>query len=131
MAFFADAWGALGDAHASWVVSHGVALDFAERPQLSRVPLSFPGRNQGILEEQVSQLLQKEAIEPVRDLSSPGFYNRLFVVPKESGGWRPVIDLSAMNRHLVVPHFKMETSQSIRHALHRGEWVASIDLKDA
>jgi hypothetical protein len=36
----------------------------------------------------------------------PGFYSRLFIVPKKRGGMRPVIDLSILNTYLDVPHVK-------------------------
>jgi hypothetical protein len=41
------------------------------------------------------------------DSVTPGFYSRLFLVPKKTGGMRPVIDLSILNSYLSVPHFKM------------------------
>ena len=34
----------------------------------------------------------KGAVEPASP--SPGYYSRMFVVTKASGGWRPIIDLS-------------------------------------
>ena len=46
-------------------------------------------------------------------------------------GWRPVIDLSRLNQFVLCPHFKMETLNSIRQALQKGDWVTSLDLKDA
>jgi hypothetical protein len=39
--------------------------------------------------------------------------SRLFLVPKKNGKMRPVINLSVLNQHLIVPHFKMETNRSI------------------
>ena len=128
---FADKWEILEDRSSIRVLQYGLPLSFLEKPPLSRTPLSFPSRNQPVLARELQQLLQKRAVEPVLNTDSPGFYNRLFVVPKESGGWRPVIDLSEVNRYLRVPRFKMETANSIRHSLRRGEWVVSIDLKDA
>ncbi len=53
------------------------------------------------------------------------------MVPKSTGGWRPVIDLSSLNKFLVVPKFSMETAESIRAAIPPQSWVASLDLKDA
>jgi hypothetical protein len=61
----------------------------------------------------------------------PGFYSRLFIVPKKTGGMRPVIDLSILNTYLVVPHFKMETNRSIRASILPGMWTTSLDLSDA
>ncbi len=66
-----------------------------------------------IMRDHVQQLLLKGAIEVVSD-SSPGFYSRVFMVPKVGPKkWRPVIDLSALNRFIEIPHFKMETAQII------------------
>ena len=39
--------------------------------------------------------------------------------------------LSMLNNHLHVPTFKMETAESIRKSIQKGEWVTSIDLTDA
>jgi hypothetical protein len=60
-----------------------------------------------------------------------GFYNRVFFVPNKSGGWRPVIDLSALSKLFIKPTFAMETAESIRLALPINSWVVSIDLHDA
>jgi hypothetical protein len=76
-------------------------------------------------------MLTKAAIEPVRDLNTPGFYSRLFLVPKNTGDWRPVIDLSCLNQFVACPTFKMDTPEMVRAALQTGMWAMSIDLKDA
>ena len=119
-----------------WIVSilrKGFKLKFREAPPLSSSPIPFfpPGNllRRESLEAELSELVTKEAVEPAP--RGPGFYSRIFVVPKSSGGWRPVIDLSALNRYLVIPSFSMETAESIRSALPVASWVASLDLKDA
>ena len=60
-----------------------------------------------------------------------GYYSHMFVVTKVSGGWRPIIDLSTLNLSVVVSKFLMETAQSVLHSVRRGDWMVSIDLKDA
>ena len=70
-------------------------------------------------------------MEHVRDLTSPGFYSLLFLVPKTSGEFRPVIDLSCLNRFLDIPTFRMETAERIRACLRPDFWVTSLDLQDA
>ena len=59
----------------------------------------------------------------------PGYYSRLFVTPKVTGGWRPVIDLSCLNRSVLVSHFHMETAQSVLQSLRPGDWMVSLDLQ--
>ena len=64
-------------------------------------------------------------------LPSPGFYSHLFVVWKTSGSWRPVIDLSLLNRFVDVSPFQMETIQSVLLSVRQVDWMASIILKEA
>ena len=64
-------------------------------------------------------------------MTSLGYYSRLFLVPKKTGDLRLVIDLSTLNRHMVIPHFKMETQGSVRAAIRSQEWTVFIDILDA
>ena len=43
----------------------------------------------------------------------------------------PVIDLSTLNRFVDVLHFRMETIQSVLLSVRQGDWMTSIDLKEA
>ena len=47
------------------------------------------------------------------------------------GSWRPVIDLSRLNRFFKVSHFRMETSLSVLQSLRPGDWMVSNDFQDA
>ena len=129
-------WAALGASpKVVLILKEGYNLPFRSRPNLSRSPviLSFyqnPDKNQQMLDS-VKQLQQKQAIELVTNQKSLGFYNRLFLVPKPNNKWRPILDLSTLNTFLKVSKFKMETPESIRTSLQAGEWVTSIDFKDA
>ena len=70
-------------------------------------------------------------MELVHNQTSLGFFNRLFLVPKPNNKWRPILDLSNLNFFLKVEKFKMETPETIRTSLQQGEWVTSVDFKDA
>ena len=83
------------------------------------------------LEQEISSLLNKQAFEEVSHLPSLGFYGRIFVVPKASGGWKPVWDLPALNLYLHRIHFRMETTSSIRDAIQQGDWATSLDMTEA
>ncbi|KAL0088736.1 hypothetical protein J3Q64DRAFT_1881838 [Phycomyces blakesleeanus] len=61
-----------------------------------------------LLRHEISQILYKQAIEPVTS-PSPGFYSNLFVIPKKDGGARPVFNLKGLNQFLDASKFKMET----------------------
>ena len=75
-------------------------------------------------------MLEKDALEVV-DRPGPGFYSRIFLVEKATGGWRPVIDLSPLNSFVLQTKFKMETVASVMASIREGDLMASIDLKDA
>ena len=89
-----------------WVVkvlAEGYRPKFRLVPPLTRQPPLF-GRLQSPKREArldlVRAMLEKEAIEPDQDVSSPGFYSLLFLVPKVTEVWRPVIDRSVHSKSL-------------------------------
>jgi hypothetical protein len=124
-----------------WVLSvirGGLDLVFQERPPLSDSPIPMSQTSDKekfrLLSEEVQSLLLKRVIEGIPPTqSTPGFYSRLFLqlVPKKTGGMRPVIDLSILNSYLSVPHFKMETNRSIRACILPGMLTTKLDLSDA
>ena len=133
LADFAPHWRSLlGNCRATGIVEDRVGIAFQQRPQLTHQSISFRTRNsRQDLQQAVDALLMKGAIERVTNMKSLGFCSRLFLVPKKTGDLRPVIDLSTLNRHMVVPHFKMETQGSVRSAIRSQEWKVSIDIRDA
>ena len=97
------------------VLREGYMILFSRRPPLSDQPLPMPSYSPSsirgrALEKEFIDLLHKGAIEQAPQ--TPGFYSRLFVVQKDSGSWRPIIDLSTMNTFIVLQRFHMETPQS-------------------
>ena len=50
---------------------------------------------------------------------------------KASGAWRLIIDLSTLNLRFQQTSFKMETLQSVLLSVRPGDWMVSLDLKDA
>ena len=117
------------------VLRFGYRIPFLCDPPLSKVPISMPSYHplstKGVaLGEATQALIAKSAVE-LAPLPSLGFYSCLFVVWKTSGSWRPVIDLSTLNLFVDVSHFRMETIQSVLLSVRQGDWMASIDLKEA
>ena len=116
------------------ILKEGYTLPFRTRPNLARSPniiscYGTPHRHLYLLEA-LHQLMDKNAIELVHSQRSLGVFNRLFLVPKPNK-WRPMLDLSNLNQFLKVQKFKMETPKTSRTSLQQGEWVTSIDFKDA
>jgi hypothetical protein len=61
----------------------------------------------------------------------PGFISSIFLIPKKTGGHRPIINLKNLNKFLVDHPFKMEGISTIRHTVRAGDWLAKLYLKDA
>ncbi|XP_074655633.1 uncharacterized protein LOC141909147 [Tubulanus polymorphus] len=78
----------------------------------------------------INEMILKRSLEEI-PLGSPRWYSRIFTVPKSSGGLRTVIDLSALNRYIIAPKFKLTTPKEVIQGLEPGQWAASIDLRDA
>ena len=139
ISFFLKAWEKItSDVWTLSVVRSGYRIQFRVLPRLLLSPPKWCTRmpkdpvKMEILKGEVESLLQKRAIEEVTSMHPKrGFFSRIFLVQKRTGGWRPVIDLSRLNQFVLCPHFKMETLNSIRLALQKGDWVTSLDLRDA
>ena len=131
-----ESWGA--DPWVVEVLRFGYRIPFHVIPFLSRVPILLPviphrsilhwngveccgGRSAGEGSSRASSFL-------------PGYYSRLFVTPKVTGGWRPLIDHSRLYRSVLVSHFHTETAQSVLQSLRPGDWMVSqlsLYLQDA
>ena len=83
----------------------------------SYAPTSIKGAALG---EVTLTLIAKGAVE-LAPLPSPGFSSRRFVVWKTSGLWRPVIDLSLLNRFVDISHFRLVPIQSVLMSVQQGD----------
>ena len=82
------------------------------------------------VDAEVTKFLQKEAVRKVTPCQGQ-FVSRLFTVPKKDGSCRPVVNLRPLNQWVVKQRFKMESILMLRDLIREGDWMVSIDLKDA
>jgi len=75
-------------------------------------------------------LLAKGAVREVRPQDGQ-FTSTLFLVQKENGDYRPIINLRALNRFLGKESFKMEGMQAAKSLIQQGDFMMELDLKDA
>ena len=129
--FFLPAWRRLtNDPWVLDVVEFGFGLEFFTEPLQLREPF-WPSMNEAqwqVCHNEVAELIKKGAVSPS---SEAGFVSTLFVVPKPSGGLRPVINLKPLNRFIIRRHFKMEGLGNLKHLIKPGDFMGKLDLKDA
>ena len=116
---FWEKWEALGSSpKVVTILREGYTLPCWFRPNLTRTPTVISNyvnpQRQSHLLEALYQLTNKNAVEPVANQNSLGFYNWLFLVPKPNNWWRPILDLSTLNTFLNTESFKMETPEATR-----------------
>ena len=117
----------------SWVLSvirKGYKIPFIRKPFLSPTPVFLRQTESPALEEEVKELLFKGAVEKINP-EDPGFYSRIFLVPKKNGKLRLIIDLSKLNSFLNIQSFKMETANKVRQSILPNDWAFSLDLTEA
>jgi len=79
------------------------------------------------MQEGLEKLLSKQAI---RLMDPPptdeAFYSTLFLVPKKDGGWRPILNLKLLNKHIKPQHFRMDTLKVVLRSI--GESLLSHQM---
>uniref|UniRef100_H3B0A9 ribonuclease H n=1 Tax=Latimeria chalumnae TaxID=7897 RepID=H3B0A9_LATCH len=117
-----------------WVLDaiQGYRLELVSHPVQDSWPreLRFSLDKEALIRQELGKLVQKRVISPVNPDVGPGFVSTIFLVPKKESGWRPVINLRALNEFIVFRHFKMEGLHLLRDTLQMGDWMVHLDLKD-
>ena len=117
LAHFAQNWAEITDD--KWVLSvvrKGYRNPFLKHPILLPDPVFFQQPLSQQLEEEVASLLSKGAVEEIIP-ECPGFYSRIFLVPKKNRKLRLIIDLSVLNHFVYTETFKMETQRKVKDAI--------------
>ena len=91
--------------------------------------VKVPAAHHPVIQKEVDELLAKGAIEP--SSGGAGFYSSVFVVPKRTGGLRPILNLKQFNHYMHIPSFKMPTLKTVWQLIQQGDYAFSIDLQDA
>ncbi len=114
-----------------WVlrtIRTGYTLQFGKNPpRFDRVHLTVvnSAAKTSVLQEELSPLLQKGAIEEVPQSEvERGFFSRYFLVPKRDGGLRPILDLRRLNLSLYKGKFKMLTMRTIMSQVQEGDCLS-------
>ena len=110
----------------------GYSLELIATPHQARLPkpLRFTANLSNMVTENIHELQQMSAIQKVNPHPNQ-FISQIFLVPKKDGSQRPVVNLKPLNQLMAKFKFKMENARSLKDLVRRGNWMVSIDLKDA
>ena len=128
---FIEGWRAI--TNDPWIlesVAGSVRLEFNSNPTQFTVPRNavMGSDQEALCNEEVRMLLEKGAI---KETDSAGFISGIFLIPKKSGGFRPIINLKKLNSFVFYRHFKMEGVSTVKQLIRKGDFMAKLDLKDA
>ena len=124
---FSGAWSEIGaDPWVMCIVQWGYRIPFVMLP-----PLTSRGQETTYHKGSPKWSSLNQSVQELRNKGATGLYSRLFLVTKATGERKPIIDLSSLNAFVHCPSFTMEMPRSILGALQQGQWLTSLDLKDA
>ena len=128
---FIDTWRIITSDPEILSIVSGYKIPLRYKPVQHSLPITSSNQaNAHLIDVEVETLLTKGAITQVSP-SKEGFFSCLFLVPKKGGSFRLVIDLSFLNKFVESLHFQMENISCLKTVLHRGDYMTTLDLKDA
>ena len=124
-----DAWEKIGAGPVilNWI-KNGYKLPFIKRLKPFKYPpLIHSQEETAALQEILEKLLAIGAVEVTADDS---FVSRSRLEPKKDGGYRLVVDLRHVNKHLAEQSCKFETLRDLQHVIRAQDWMISCDLEN-
>ena len=113
------------------VIENGYKIQFLSTPQQNLPIISNPSLEKSVaISNEINKHLLSGAISKVKSDESQ-FVHRVFIRKKSNGENRMIIDLKEMNKQINKVHFRMEDKEFIKDLISPGDFMGSIDLKDA
>ena len=122
------------------LVKFGYRMKFDHLPKLSvpreKFATHLPREQMDVIKSSVAEFfLEKKAARKIsyeEACQNPGFYSKLFAVPKPNGpSWRMIIDMRSLNSHISKKKFKMQGIKDVRNVLKKNMYGSVIDISDA
>ena len=113
-------------------VVSGYKIPFIHPPfqlALPNVPSLSPRDHLDCINE-INKLLDKQIISPCTPTEDQ-FISSFFLVDKPNCSKSFILNLKALNKFIIAPHFKLEDSKTVLRLVSKSCWMATIDLQDA
>ncbi|KAJ2952630.1 hypothetical protein O0L34_g6958 [Tuta absoluta] len=111
-------------------IIQGYRIPFITSPPLkiSQSP-QFPVDSSVEMSQEISRMIAQGIIEPAPD--QVGFESHLFLVEKQNGSFRPVLNLKGLNRYLGKEYFRLTSMHKVPSFLQPRDWMCKVDLHQA
>ncbi|KAI5641643.1 reverse transcriptase (RNA-dependent DNA polymerase) domain-containing protein [Phthorimaea operculella] len=112
-------------------IIQGYRIPFITTPPLrkiSRLP-QFPVDSSAEMLREIDRMIDQGIIEPAPD--QVGFESHLFLVEKQNGSFRPVLNLKGLNRYLGKEYFRLTSMHKVPSFLQPRDWMCKVDLHQA
>lgn len=118
-----------------WVlatVREGLSIDFISYPRQDVAPGDISMTEEMICDAEIVSLLEKGVVTEISD-HSDGYVCAFFCIPKKGKGlFRPIVNMRPVNNCInTYEHTKMESLNSVRFLVRKGDFMVKVDLKDA
>ena len=117
-----------------WILQtvSGYDLGFETTPHQVNLPKfpKFSERETALIESEIKNLISKGAVTEVSPCDNE-FISTVFLVPRKTGDFRPVVNLKPLNQFVEKIHFKRKNIRMALNYISPGDFMVSIDLKDA
>lgn len=80
--------------------------------------------------QQLEEML-REGIIVEREEKQIKFLNHTFLLAKDENDFRFILNAKQLNKHLTIPHFKLESIGTVLDTIRRRDWLIKFDLKSA
>lgn len=113
-----------------WI--RGYHIPLTDTPRQSYLPCNnnFNSTEKLILTSEIDKLLKLDAISHCKPVSGQ-FLSSIFTVPKSDGTHRLILNLKAFNKFVETSHFKLEDVRTVCKLLTKGDFMTTIDMKNA
>lgn len=117
-----------------WILQivRGLRLPFWGDPIQNREPRPFnlSDSQKSVFQTAVDELLEKRVIEESVE-EELQFISNIFIRPKPNGKVRLILDLTELNKFLILQHFKLENFDTALQMVQENGFMSTFDLQDA
>lgn len=97
---------------------------------LRKLTYKFNLAEQTLIDDEIRKLLDLNVIVHTQRKEEQ-ILSPIFLRPKKDGGYRMVLNLKELNKHIPYKHFKMEHFEQAIRLINAGDYLASVDLRHA